>query len=214
MDYLAKRSISCAELARRSTKILELLFDHLMPCPRNKHIFRCDQNGPPARREEGAYPERDVTDEQRSRRPIFIATLRAAASWLFFRVARSSRPAPVSRWRNGHRSVAKQNWCGMLVATASPVRTALKSSQLTPRPRGERHAYFGDRTPGPPANRPSRAKLKIRIWATPSERLIPSLCWILTSCFLAAAESEQPAAPALSEDAKSSVERGIMEFRD
>ena len=26
-----------------------------------------------------------VTDEQRSRRPIFIATLRAAASWLFFR---------------------------------------------------------------------------------------------------------------------------------
>src|SRR6516164_5957462 len=97
MDYLAKRSISCAELARRSTKIQELLFDHLMPCPRNKHIFRCDQNGPPARRSEpdwqleGAYPERYVTDEQRIRRPIFITTLRAAASWLFFRVARSSR---------------------------------------------------------------------------------------------------------------------------
>jgi len=32
-----------------------------------------------------------VTDEQRSRRPIFIATLRAAASWLFFRVAPSLR---------------------------------------------------------------------------------------------------------------------------
>src|SRR6516165_2101252 len=62
MDYLAKRSISCAELARRSTKIQELLFDHLMPCPRNKHNFRCDQNGPSARREEGAYPERYVTD--------------------------------------------------------------------------------------------------------------------------------------------------------
>ena len=31
---------------------------------------------------------RDVTDKQRSRRPIFNATLRAAASWLFFRVAR------------------------------------------------------------------------------------------------------------------------------
>jgi hypothetical protein len=30
----------------------------------------------------------DVTDEQRSRRPIFNATLRAAARWLFFRVAR------------------------------------------------------------------------------------------------------------------------------
>src|SRR5215831_4718881 len=31
----------------------------------------------------------------------------------------------------------------MLVATASPARTALKNSQLTC---GERHAYFGDRT--------------------------------------------------------------------
>ena len=61
----------------------------LVPCPRNKHIFRCDQNGPPARREEGAYLNRYVTDEQRSCRPIFIATLWAAASWLFFRLARS-----------------------------------------------------------------------------------------------------------------------------
>ena len=34
---------------------------------------------------------RDVTDEQRGRRPIFNATLRAAAGWLFFRVARSAR---------------------------------------------------------------------------------------------------------------------------
>jgi hypothetical protein len=39
----------------------------------------------------GAYLNRYVTDEQRSRRPIFIATLRAAAGWLFFRVARSLR---------------------------------------------------------------------------------------------------------------------------
>ena len=38
-------------------------------------VFCCDQNGPPARREEGAYLKRYVTDEQRSRRPIFIATL-------------------------------------------------------------------------------------------------------------------------------------------
>src|SRR5215468_7561462 len=92
----------------------------LLSCPRNKHIFRCDQNGPPARREEGAYRERYVTDEQRSRRPIFIATLRAAASWLFFRVARSSRIA-----------------LDMIVARA------LKNGQLI---RGERHAYFGDGT--------------------------------------------------------------------
>jgi hypothetical protein len=35
--------------------------------------------------------KRYVTDEQRSRRPNFIATLWAAASWLFFRVARSLR---------------------------------------------------------------------------------------------------------------------------
>jgi hypothetical protein len=39
----------------------------------------------------GAYLNRYVTDEQRGRRPIFIATLRAVASWLFFRVARSLR---------------------------------------------------------------------------------------------------------------------------
>jgi hypothetical protein len=39
----------------------------------------------------GAYLNRYVTDEQRGRRPIFIATLRAAAGWLLFRVARSLR---------------------------------------------------------------------------------------------------------------------------
>ncbi len=44
-----------------------------------------------ASREEGAYLNRYVTHEQRSRQPIFNATLRAAASWLFFRVARSLR---------------------------------------------------------------------------------------------------------------------------
>ena len=93
----------------------------VVSCPRNKHIFRCDQNEPPARREEGAYPERYVTDEQRSRRLIFIATLWAAASWLFFYVARSSR-----------------------IDLDMFVSRALKNSQLTC---GERHAYFGDRTP-------------------------------------------------------------------
>jgi hypothetical protein len=39
----------------------------------------------------GAHLDRYVTDEQRSSRPVFNATLRAAASWLFFRVARSTR---------------------------------------------------------------------------------------------------------------------------
>ena len=66
--------------------------DHnLVSCPRNKQVYCCDQNGPSARREEGAYLNRYVTDEQRGRRPIFIATLWAVASWLFFRVARSTR---------------------------------------------------------------------------------------------------------------------------
>jgi hypothetical protein len=43
-----------------------------------------------ARRGEGAYLDRYVTDEQRSSRPIFDAMLGPAASWLFFRVARST----------------------------------------------------------------------------------------------------------------------------
>src|SRR5206468_3142093 len=89
-------------------------------CPRNKHMFRCDQNGPPARREEGAYLNGYVTDEQRSRQPIFIATLWAAASWLFFRVARSLR-----------------------IDLDTLVAHALKNSQLTC---SETYAYFGDRT--------------------------------------------------------------------
>ena len=53
--------------------------------------FVAFKNGSSARREEGAYLDRYVTDEQRSSRPIFNATLRAAAGWLFFRVARSLR---------------------------------------------------------------------------------------------------------------------------
>ena len=47
-------------------------------------------NGSSARREEGAFLYRYVTDEQRSRRPIFNAALRAAARWQFFCVARST----------------------------------------------------------------------------------------------------------------------------
>src|ERR1700722_13045014 len=59
-------------------------------------VFCCDQNGPPARRSEpdwrmeGAYLNRCLTDEQAGPRPVLIATLWAGASWLCFRVARSS----------------------------------------------------------------------------------------------------------------------------
>jgi hypothetical protein len=42
----------------------------------------------------------DVTDEQRSRRPIFIATLWAGASWPFFRVARSTRMTHIRALRS------------------------------------------------------------------------------------------------------------------
>jgi hypothetical protein len=65
----------------------------------------------------GAYLNRYVTDEQRGRRPIFIATLRAVVSWLFFRVAHSLRINS-----------------DMLVARA------LKNSQLTD---GESHVNYG-----------------------------------------------------------------------
>jgi hypothetical protein len=41
-----------------------------------------------------------VTEEQRSRRPIFIATLWAGASWLFFRVARSTRMTRIRALRS------------------------------------------------------------------------------------------------------------------
>ena len=79
-----------------SPGVISSEFRELVSCSRSKHIFRCDQNGPPARREEGAYPQRYVTDEQRSRRPIFIATLRAAAGWLFFRPAAAGLAPHVS----------------------------------------------------------------------------------------------------------------------
>ena len=53
-----------------------------------------------AGREEGAYLDRYVTDEQRSRRPIFNATLWTAAGWLFFRVAHSTRMNQISALRS------------------------------------------------------------------------------------------------------------------
>ena len=46
------------------------------------------RGGPSRTGAQRAYLDRYVTDEQRSSRAIFNATLRAAASWLFFCVAR------------------------------------------------------------------------------------------------------------------------------
>ena len=65
---------------KRSTKAVSRLLAPSAPSPclgiaalRSKWVA-----GPAmAGRDEGAYPNRYVTEEQRSRRPIFIATLRA-----------------------------------------------------------------------------------------------------------------------------------------
>jgi hypothetical protein len=85
------------------------------------------RQGGPSRtgRKSGAYLNRyvPIPRPRDSRRPIFIATLRAVASSLFFCVARSLRIES-----------------DMLVVSAGAARTALKNSQLTD---GESHAIYG-----------------------------------------------------------------------
>src|SRR6516162_1045355 len=56
-----------------SSGLLTLSNQPSVPSPKSLGL-RCVQNGPPARREEGAYLNRYVTDKQRGRRPIFNAT--------------------------------------------------------------------------------------------------------------------------------------------
>src|SRR3984893_2509897 len=78
----------------------------LVSCPRNSMYFVAikmgrRQGGPSGTGGgSGAYLNRYVTDEQRSRRPIFIATLRAGAGWLFFCVARSARMIQIGALRS------------------------------------------------------------------------------------------------------------------
>ena len=67
---------------------------------------------------------RYVTDEQRRRRPIFIATLRAGASWLFFCVALSTRIIKI--------------WVFVRALKKQPTDSRQSS------------CYFGDRTLGEP----------------------------------------------------------------
>jgi hypothetical protein len=97
-----------------------------VPCPINSMAFVAIKMGRRQGARSGAYLNRYVTDEQRRRRPIFIATLRAVASWLFFRVAHSSRINS-----------------DMLVASASAARTALKNSQLIRQLPDESHVIYG-----------------------------------------------------------------------
>ena len=78
----------------------------LVSCPRNSLAFVAikmgRRQGGPSRTGggSGAYLNRYVTDEQRSRRPIFIATLWAGASWLFFCVALSARMIQIGALRS------------------------------------------------------------------------------------------------------------------
>ena len=76
----------------------------------------------------GAYLDRYVTDEQRGRRPIFIATLRAAAGWLFFGVARSLRIA--------FRYARRKCQCGS---------HRLEKQPTDPAAAGRKSCYFADR---------------------------------------------------------------------
>ncbi|HTD17000.1 MAG TPA: hypothetical protein VK673_17590 [Chthoniobacterales bacterium] len=88
-----------------------------MSCPINNMAFVAIKMGRRQGARSGAYLNRYVTDEQRGRRPIFIATLRAVASWLFFRVAHSLR-----------------------IDSDMLVVRALKNSQLTD---GQSHVTYG-----------------------------------------------------------------------
>jgi hypothetical protein len=67
------------------------LLRNLVSCPRNSMYFVAIKMGRRQGARSGAYLNRYVTDEQRGRRPIFIATLRAGTCWPFFCVALSAR---------------------------------------------------------------------------------------------------------------------------
>jgi hypothetical protein len=107
----------------------------------------CPRNTRPARREEGAYLDRYVTDEQRSLRPIFIATLWAGASWLFFRVARSTRMTQIWALRSRlekQPTDLRQNtsYFGDRTLRGNNVR----APTCSPLFRGDMSSFFGDRT--------------------------------------------------------------------
>jgi hypothetical protein len=78
----------------------------LVSCPRNSMYFVAikmgRRQGGPSRTGGGSegISNRYVTDEQHSRRAIFIATLWAGAGWLFFCVARSARIIQIGALRS------------------------------------------------------------------------------------------------------------------
>jgi hypothetical protein len=89
---------------------------------------------------EGGYLNRYVTDGQRSRRPIFIATLWAEASWLFFRVARSTRMTQI--W-----ALLRQSGSDRLEKQPTDLRQStsyLEYGTLGPRGVRPRSVWMGD----------------------------------------------------------------------
>jgi hypothetical protein len=99
---------------------------------------------------------RDVTDEQRSRRPIFIATLWAAASWLFFprcslltsrTICALGREAQISRTAKMVRDARRYRQSGSDRFEKQPTDLRRKT------------CYFGDRTLA--RERPTVARLII-----------------------------------------------------
>ena len=92
MDESASKFLQLATNSRLASALLSSRPTmSLVPCPRNNMAFVAIKMGRRQGARSGAYLNRYVTDEQRGRRPIFIATLRAAVGWLFFGVARSLR---------------------------------------------------------------------------------------------------------------------------
>jgi tetratricopeptide (TPR) repeat protein len=108
-----------------SIGLLALAGTAIVSCRRNSMYFVAIKIGCRQGARSGAYLNRYVTDEQRSRQPIFIATLWAGARWLFFCVARSTRMIQV--WALRHRQSG--------------------SDRLEKQPTGSRQniCYFGDR---------------------------------------------------------------------
>jgi hypothetical protein len=96
------------------------------------------QGGPSRTGIKGAYLNRYVTDEQRSRRRIFIATLWAGVSWPFFRVAHSTQMIQI--W-----ALYRQSGSDRLEKRPTDLR--------------QNTCYFGDRTLGdPPAINTNRTR--------------------------------------------------------
>ncbi len=98
---LDNRKLQCRHIGDGTkVSILRLVYRLLNPLSFVAFKMGRLRGGPSRTGAKGAYLDRYVTDEQRSSRPIFNATFRAAAGWLFFRVARSTRMTQIWAFRS------------------------------------------------------------------------------------------------------------------